>query len=395
MNIQGRKFTALIMAVIMLATLAPAAIADDTVIASGNCGGSGSRFEDVSWFLTVSGVLSITAKVPNASMIAVYNVDHPTRPEMENPPPWYPYADQIKEVIIGAGLANVGNFMLYGCQNLKVIRITDANTIPGGTMFGLPRESGKHIPPNGITVYAPSPSNFDTFIAGLREGFGATFIATNKEDITVATETDIVSTPAYSRIRLSTNEFTTTRWIGAYSVGLDKNGTRKWKKWPSKKTKEAQKLAENKLLEKILKKPSELWLSDQTDEKDKAITKNIVVSECWRFPAIEASPKVKVMAWADETDRTVWKISQKTKKDKTSKKFPFLAPESEYEYSLVIKKTPPDWKPVPAEGIPMPTEKTKYQVRSVAKAETVDGVKKYTPLGKVAKITVDPTKLGI
>ena len=97
--------------------LLKAEIICETILYSGVCG------ENVEWSFTSSGrlILAGTGKT----------YDY----HSGNTPPWYEYADEIKEIIIEEGITAIGNFSFRDCKNVYEIKLPETVTYVGTNSF--------------------------------------------------------------------------------------------------------------------------------------------------------------------------------------------------------------------------------------------------------------------
>ena len=97
--------------------LLKAEIICETILYSGVCG------ENVEWSFTSRGrlILAGTGKT----------YDY----HSGNTPPWYEYADEIKEIIIEEGITAIGNFSFRDCKNVYEIKLPETVTYVGTNSF--------------------------------------------------------------------------------------------------------------------------------------------------------------------------------------------------------------------------------------------------------------------
>ena len=88
---------------------------------SGYCGGEGDG-TNLAWTLDTEGLLTISGT--GKMMDEEVNM------------PWDNYAWSIEAIVIGDGVANIGNSAFEGCYNLKSINIANGVTSIGDSAFG-------------------------------------------------------------------------------------------------------------------------------------------------------------------------------------------------------------------------------------------------------------------
>lgn len=109
------RLMALLLCLMMLLSVSPTAHADGE---SGSCG-SGLSWSLSGGILTISGSGEMT-DFPESTMA-----------------PWYPYREEIEQLVLPAGLTHVGDLAFYGCEKLTSVVIPDSVTSIGSYSFAL------------------------------------------------------------------------------------------------------------------------------------------------------------------------------------------------------------------------------------------------------------------
>ena len=111
---------------------ARASVTDSEIMASGTCG-EGVHSDDVTWTLTIYGVLTISG-TGNMSHYEIGDYLNGS-PSTIHDPPWYPSRGRIKSVIIENGITSIGNDSFQDCENLTKVTIPDSVTTIGWSAF--------------------------------------------------------------------------------------------------------------------------------------------------------------------------------------------------------------------------------------------------------------------
>ena len=111
-----KRFSALILALVLLLGLLPGVRAENAVIASGTAG------DDISWVLDDSYCLTL------AGTGEMYDYKSGTRP-------WQDCVEQILSVEIGEGITSVGNYAFFSCDNLLSVSLPSTLVRTGTDSF--------------------------------------------------------------------------------------------------------------------------------------------------------------------------------------------------------------------------------------------------------------------
>ena len=148
-----RRLLAALLCLLLCAALSPAALADSSVIASGDCGYVPyvympnledyyylySERDPVSWTLTSDGVLTISG-TGRIGWVGVYNR------------PWSEYSDRITSVVINSGVTSIPSYSFSSCSRLKSVAIPDTVVNIDSYAFSNCISLGSVSLPVGITV---------------------------------------------------------------------------------------------------------------------------------------------------------------------------------------------------------------------------------------------------
>gem|GEM_PF-3409555 len=177
--------------------------------------------------------------------------------------------------------------------------------------------------------------------------------------------------------------------VVAYSV----DGGNKWKKGALP--------TDAKKVGNLFNKPLALWVSDQTDDNNKPITKSAEMDDTKviKFPAIEARAKTlvakpgKLVPYYKGSDNT-WVLVDKAQLTAAEDALTTFSGADGFEYGRLAKgdKAPKDgYAPVPATGTSIVQAKADKETYLVRKAAYADGGK-YYPASKAQKIS--PAVMG-
>ena len=136
----AKRLFAVLLAVVMVCTTLPLALAEDSeIIDSGTFGGTlyyeGQFLNSLIWQLDKEGMLTISGfgSMPN------YGASSGSLPnggfEHTNKAPWGQYNRFIKTVVIEEGVTTIGRCCFYGCINLEDVTIPNSVTDIGGNAF--------------------------------------------------------------------------------------------------------------------------------------------------------------------------------------------------------------------------------------------------------------------
>lgn len=117
-----KKLLKVLISLFVLSMLSTNVYADSEYIAESVCG------ENIQWYLDEQGTLTLTG---SGKMY-----DWVDDNEKENQrPTWNGYADQVKRVVIGYGIENLGNYAFYCHKNLESVEIPNSVTSIGKGAF--------------------------------------------------------------------------------------------------------------------------------------------------------------------------------------------------------------------------------------------------------------------
>lgn len=122
-----KRFWILLVTIVLLLTCMPSPIRADTV-QSGTCGLQG---DNLTWTLDSKGTLTISG---TGKMHNWVTLEHIMDLSDLNLPPWFNYADSIKEVVIKKGVTVIGSDAFSGCA-LTEVTIPDTVTVIGDYAF--------------------------------------------------------------------------------------------------------------------------------------------------------------------------------------------------------------------------------------------------------------------
>ena len=141
MNNMNRKLLAMLLCLVLLAGLFPAALAEEpegTIApvtgeesariepaldpaAEGDAPTSGSCGENLTWSLDADGTLTVSGTGPMMD----YEWDYDKETETS---PWYPRRYEIRKLVVERGVTSIGNEAFSNCRNLKEVQLPDSLT---------------------------------------------------------------------------------------------------------------------------------------------------------------------------------------------------------------------------------------------------------------------------
>lgn len=134
------RFFALCCALAVLVSSAPPAWAASDVVASGNCGTTGTNGSDVTWSLNNKGTLTISGK---GDMKDYGTQDNKRRTSAA----WGKEASSITEIVITKGVTTIGKCAFYKCTNAANVTIADSVLrVKSAAFFGCERLTKVTLP---------------------------------------------------------------------------------------------------------------------------------------------------------------------------------------------------------------------------------------------------------
>lgn len=112
-----KRIVSLLLALLMAALLVPVQALAATV-ASGSCGMASSS---VYWTLDSRGVMTIsgTGRMANYEILYIRGEDGKLTSTGKTNAPWEELREQIKSLVVNAGVQSIGDYAFYGCKNLS------------------------------------------------------------------------------------------------------------------------------------------------------------------------------------------------------------------------------------------------------------------------------------
>lgn len=117
-----KKLLAIVFTLLLVFVLCSTAAAEEDIIASGDCGSSGTTSYDVYWKLTGDGTLTIYGE---GIMEYYFYTDRP----------WHVYTDQIQKVVVEEGITSISSFAFTECPALTSVSLPGSLTSLGASAF--------------------------------------------------------------------------------------------------------------------------------------------------------------------------------------------------------------------------------------------------------------------
>lgn len=122
MREHGKKLLSMMLALVMVLGMLPAAALAASVPASGSCGAGGDEDDSVTWELDTDGELTISGTGAMADFSPASA-------------PWYGHRGEIESVEIDDGVSSIGSYAFSGCEELEEVEISDSVVWIGNNAF--------------------------------------------------------------------------------------------------------------------------------------------------------------------------------------------------------------------------------------------------------------------
>lgn len=192
-------------------------------VASGRFGDIAPNLDNLTWELSCDGILSI---IGYGGMYHWFGDSHA---------PWYEYRAQIKNVIIGDGVSDIGSHAFQDCNNLKSISIPNTITLIGQSAFsGCSNLTSITIPTSVTSIWESAFANCrklnEVHISDLEKWFRIKFEGSVYSNPLCyaphlyVNETEITSVEFPSSI-ISIGDYAFCGWKNLTSVSIPENVT--------------------------------------------------------------------------------------------------------------------------------------------------------------------------
>ncbi len=133
-----KRIFSFVLAVLMIASLLPAAALAADVVKSGTCGAEGDG-SNLTWTLDSEGVLTISGSG------GMHDYNSPSSP------PWYRSRSMVKSAVIADGVTSIGEWAFFVCRSLTSVTIPDSVTRIGKGAFSECTSLTSVTIPDGVT----------------------------------------------------------------------------------------------------------------------------------------------------------------------------------------------------------------------------------------------------
>ena len=133
-----KRIFSFVLAVLMIASLLPAAALAADVVKSGTCGAEGDG-SNLTWTLDSEGVLTISGSG------GMHDYNSPSSP------PWYRSRSMVKSAVIADGVTRIGEWAFFVCRSLTSVTIPDSVTRIGKGAFSECTSLTSVTIPDGVT----------------------------------------------------------------------------------------------------------------------------------------------------------------------------------------------------------------------------------------------------
>ena len=133
-----KRIFSFVLAVLMIASLLPAAALAADVVKSGTCGAEGDG-SNLTWTLDSEGVLTISGSG------GMHDYKSPSSP------PWYRSRSMVKSAVIADGVTSIGEWAFFVCRSLTSVTIPDSVTRIGKGAFSECTSLTSVTIPDGVT----------------------------------------------------------------------------------------------------------------------------------------------------------------------------------------------------------------------------------------------------
>lgn len=133
-----KRIFSFVLAVLMIASLLPAAVLAADVVKSGTCGAEGDG-SNLTWTLDSEGVLTISGSG------GMHDYNSPSSP------PWYRSRSMVKSAVIADGVTSIGEWAFFVCRSLTSVTIPDSVTRIGKGAFSECTSLTSVTIPDGVT----------------------------------------------------------------------------------------------------------------------------------------------------------------------------------------------------------------------------------------------------
>ena len=155
------KFFTVLLSIIYVLSMIPAAVTSAATIASGICG------ENIIWTLDDSGTLTLSGSGEMDDYYSDYSI------------PWYEYRDSIKSVLISKSITSIGDGAFWNCTSLKNVTIPNSVSEIGHVSFMGCSCLTSVVMPDSITSIGSQAFDGCSSLTDLTISSGVTYIDQN------------------------------------------------------------------------------------------------------------------------------------------------------------------------------------------------------------------------